>query len=380
MASIRKRILPSGKTVWQVDYRDGAEKRRHRQFPTKREADAFCVKARAEVAAGTHTADSASATVAAAADLWLARCQQNELEATTLRQYRAHIDLHIVPRIGGTKLARLTAPVVNAFVDHLAADGRSKEMQKRVLASLSAIVKEAQRRGLVATNNVRDASPVKRSKRGETRPKMPTKDELRAIVAATPDSWRPLILTAIFTGLRASELRGLKWEDVDLRAGVLYVRRRVDRFNKFGPPKSEAGTRDIPLAPMVLSTLKAWRLACPIGELDLVFPTGAGRVESHGNILARVFWPIQIAAGVTANGDAKFSLHALRHAAAALWIEQRLSAKRVQSLMGHASIQQTFDQYGYLFEARDDDQAAMAAIESNLLGATSMQHGPAKPL
>jgi integrase len=65
--------------------------------------------------------------------------------------------------------------------------------------------------------------------------------------------------------------------------------------------------------------------------------------------------------------DAKYSLHALRHAAAALWIEQGLGPKRIQVLMGHASIQQTFDQYGYLFEARDDEQAAMAEIEARLL-------------
>lgn len=63
MASIRKRVLPSAKVVWLVDYKDGQGKRRHRQFPTKREADLFLVKARAEVAAGTHTPDSASITV-----------------------------------------------------------------------------------------------------------------------------------------------------------------------------------------------------------------------------------------------------------------------------------------------------------------------------
>ncbi|MFF8801449.1 MULTISPECIES: tyrosine-type recombinase/integrase [unclassified Methylobacterium] len=71
--------------------------------------------------------------------------------------------------------------------------------------------------------------------------------------------------------------------------------------------------------------------------------------------------------GTDGNPDAKFSLHALRHAAAALWIEQGLSPKRVQSLMGHASIQQTFDQYGYLFEAREDEAAKLAAIETGLL-------------
>ena len=381
MASIRKRTLPSGKTAWQVDYRDNQGNRRHRQFLTKREADSFLVKARAEIAAGVHTPDSASITVFEAACLWLARCERDGLEATTIRQYRAHVDLHITPRIGKMKLARFSAPAVNGFVDQLIRDGRSKEMARRVLRSLSSIVSEAQRRGLVAANHVRDASPIKRSKRVvESRPEMPTKDELKRIINHTPDRSRAFIMTAIFTGLRASELRGLKWEDIDLKNAILHVRRRVDRFNKFGPPKSEAGTRDIPLSPNLLNTLKAWRLRCPKGDLDLVFPTGAGRVESHGNLLSRVFWPIQIAAGVVImleskneagetikTADAKFSLHALRHATAALWIEQGFTPKRIQTLMGHASIQQTFDTYGYLFENREDDQSAMAAIDARLL-------------
>jgi integrase len=83
-----------------------------------------------------------------------------------------------------------------------------------------------------------------------------------------------------------------------------------------------------------------------------------------------MFWPIQIAAGVTImrNGkpDAKYSLHALRHACAALWIEQGFGPKRVQTLMGHASVSMTFDVYGYLFEAREADSAAMGAIAARL--------------
>ncbi|AWN47629.1 site-specific integrase [Methylobacterium terrae] len=380
MATVRKRTLPSGKVAWLAGYTDGGGKRRFKQFATKKEAEAYLLQARSQVASGVHTPDSVSPTVAEAAELWLQRCERDKLEATTLRQYRTHVNLHIVPRIGATKLSRLTAPGVNAFVDQLLADGRSREMCRRVLVSLSAIVTEAQRRGLVTVNNVRSASPVKRSTRDDARPEMPTKAELKAIIEATPDKWRPMILTLVFTGLRGSELRGLLWEDVDLRKGVVRVRRRVDRFNAFGPPKSKAGTRDIPLPPNLLRVLKEWKLACPNGKLGLVFPNGNGGIESHGNILSRVFWPIQITAGVTVMRDgndeqgravkvpdAKFSLHALRHAAAALWIEQGLGAKRIQSLMGHASIQQTFDRYGYLLEARDDEAAMMAGIETGLL-------------
>ncbi len=372
MATIRKRTLPSGKQVWLAGYVDGGGQRRFKQFPTKREAEAFLLQARSQVAAGVHTPDSVSPTVAEAAELWLQRCERDRLERTTIEQYRGHVELHIAPQIGAVKLSRLTAPLVNEFVDRLLTAGRSRELCRRVLISLSSIVTEAQRRGLVTVNNVRSAKPVKRSGREDTRPEMPTKAELKAIIDATPERSRPMLLTLLFAGLRGSEMRGLLWEDVDLKRGVLHVRRRVDRFNSFGPPKSKAGIRDIPLPPTLLRELRAWKLACPNGPLGLVFPTTTGTVQGHANILHRFFWPLQMKAGVTVNGPkgeakAKYGLHALRHAAAALWIEQGLNPKRVQSLMGHASIAMTMDRYGYLFEAREDETAMLAGVEAGLL-------------
>jgi integrase len=124
--SIRKRAQ-GVKIVWQVDYRDQTGARRHKQFQTKREADTWLVQARAQVAGGVHTPDSTSITVSDAAALWLARAARDGLERATIRQYKEHVDIHIVPRIGTTKLARLSAPVVNAFVDQLILDGRSKD-------------------------------------------------------------------------------------------------------------------------------------------------------------------------------------------------------------------------------------------------------------
>lgn len=71
--------------------------------------------------------------------------------------------------------------------------------------------------------------------------------------------WRPLIVTAIFTGLRASELRGLRWSDVDLQERVVHVRQRADRYNSTGSPKSEAGHRAVAMPPIVLNTLREWK-------------------------------------------------------------------------------------------------------------------------
>ena len=117
--SVRKRLLGDGEVRWLVDYKDGGGDRRAKQFTTKREAEAFHVKARGEVTAGIHTPDAASITVAQAADRWLARCEREGLEPASVLDYRAHLKLHIIPFIGSTKLSRLTVPILNAFRDQL---------------------------------------------------------------------------------------------------------------------------------------------------------------------------------------------------------------------------------------------------------------------
>jgi integrase len=74
-------------------------------------------------------------------------------------------------------------------------------------------------------------------------------------------------------------------------------------------------------------------------------------------------------AGSGWEAGSEYGLHALRHAAAALFIEQGMSPKRVQTIMGHSSVRLTYDVYGYLFPSEDEDQAAMAEIQVRLLGA-----------
>ena len=378
MATIRKRTLPSGKTAWQADYVDGAGKRRHKQFATKKEADAFLVHARGEVARGIHTAESASITLADAGKRWLAKCEENGLEQMTVERYRSTFEHHVKPKLGNSKLSKIGAPVIQSAVDDVSAR-LSKSSARKVLSCIASIYAQAMRDGKAVHNPAREVT-LPRGRRTSGTIEMPTKAELAAVLKHTPPRWKPFIRTAMLTGMRSSELRGLLWTDVDIDAGVIRVRRRVDRKGTFGPPKSKAGTRDIPLSPTSVTGLKAWKLQCPNGALGLVFPNASGRIEEHTNILNRVFWPAQVKAGVTVMRDAldeegnssqvpdaKFSLHALRHAAAALFIEQGFPPKKVQALMGHSSIQMTFDLYGYLFPSEEDDRQAMSQIEARLL-------------
>jgi integrase len=76
-----------------------------------------------------------------------------------------------------------------------------------------------------------------------------------------------------------------------------------------------------------------------------------------------------VAAGISDNPSRpKYAMHSLRHAAASLFIEQGFTPKRVQALMGHSTIQMTFDVYGHLFPAPEDDQVAMRQMQARLIG------------
>jgi integrase len=179
-------------------------------------------------------------------------------------------------------------------------------MRRIVLTSLKTAISYAQSQGLVAQNVARGVK-VKSNNREERGPlregvDFPSKAELRTMIETATDRWRPFIITAIFTGMRASELRGLQWINVDIDAGVIHVRQRADAWRRMGAPKSRAGARDIPLAPIVINALKQWKADCPQGELGLVFPNTLGKVEMLSNIWARFLRPLQLSCGITQLG------------------------------------------------------------------------------
>jgi integrase len=388
--SIRKRQWKTAKgearEAWIVDYVDQAGTRRLKTFPVKKEATAFAATTTVEIRQGIHTPDSSSKTVAEAAASWLESCRSRGLERSTVDSYEQHVTLHIVPYLGRFKLSQVSAPGVREFEDRLRRSGRSPAMVRKILTSLSSLLSDAQERGLVSRNVVRELGSRRKKgvdRRADRRQKgrvkvgvdIPSREEVRAIVAALEGRWRPIILTAIFTGLRASELRGLRWADVNLKKGELHVRQRADRYNAIGRPKSEAGERTVPLPPIVANALREWKLACPKSDIDLVFASSRGGITAHSNIVKYALVPAQIAAAVTTpEGNAKYpGLHALRHFYASWCINRRedgglgLTPKLVQERLGHSNIAMTLDVYGHLFP-RGDDGSEMAAAEKSLLG------------
>ena len=218
---------------------------------------------------GVHVAPSKSITVAAAANRWLDDAAKR-LERATVKTYAEHVNLHIAPLLGRLKLSEVSVPVVAQFKKNLLAKKVKPPLIRKIVVSLGSIIADAQENGLVSHNAVRDLRRNKKNseRKLEQRHKrklkigvdIPTKEEVSAIIRHAPDRWRALLVVAAFTGLRASELRGLRWEDVDLKKSELHVRQRADRYNEIGSPKSEDSERTVPFGSFVVNTLREWKL------------------------------------------------------------------------------------------------------------------------
>lgn len=373
--SIRKRewTTPKGvqKTAWVVDYVDGQGKRRLKTFAKKKDADQFAATAKVEVRDGVHVADSASITVEKAGNFWIASGESAGLERSTIDQRKAHLKFHINPMIGTILLSKINAPVIREFEDTMRETGRSPTMVKKVITSLGSIFADANERGLAVRNPVRDIRGSRKGKerRSERRQKkklqigvdIPTREEVRRLIASLEDNWRPFFVTVIFTGMRSSEVRGLRWQDVDFKRKCVSIRQRVDKYRQAGPPKSEAGARSIPIPPLVVTAMKEQRLR-QSSDMELVFSNPKGGSRSHQNVINKGLIPAMKRAGVvTTNGEAKYTgLHSLRHFYASWLINRKedgglgLPVKMVQERLGHSSIIMTMDVYGHLFPQNDD--------------------------
>lgn len=386
MATVKKRswktTASEKREAWTVSYVDTAGKRWRKQFRLQRDANSYRVKVEGEVAAGVHTPDSASITVAEACDLWIAKAINEGRERGTVKGYKEMARLHICPLIGREKLSRLTMPKVEAFADALL-ETRSRAMASKAVRALSRVLTEAMRRGLIAQNVARGVK-VNRSARDKKRIVIPQRDHLRTLIETAkrldnqhPELY-PLILTAALEGLRSSELRGISWLDIDLRDNPgITVNQRADQWGTIGSPKSDAGRRTIPIGPALVSVLRAWKLRCPPSELELVFPNGAGR-PLWPAALHEMYLTLETEAGLaidtgkTDKNDrpimrARYGLHCLRHAAASAWINQGIDLKRLQVWMGHSTIQITLDTYGHLITDPQKDVALATGAEAALL-------------
>jgi integrase len=295
------------------------------------------------------------------ADDWLN--SKLNIRDNTKEGYKGHIDNHLKPAFEDLKIDQITFAVVEKYTVSALQKGTTPATLRKTLTTLSGIMKYAMKHRYIDHNPVReiDRPTDKRDgDQGEELIILQPKEILALVDAAETQKDRALFMTAVLTGMRQGEILGLKWSDIDWINNQVHVKRSYNH-GKFYDPKSKTSRRKIDLAPELVIELKKWKLACPKGELDLVFPNGAGNPENKSNLMRRRFYPALASASLE-----HMRFHDLRHTYAALLLDQGENIKYIQRQLGHSSIQVTMDIYGHLMS--DVNQKAAIKLGERVFG------------
>ena len=247
-------------------------------------------------------------------------------------QSKAHIlGLHVVPRLGDLRLDEITFSVIEDLKIALAEtrNGRVKRAMRllnpktinNVLTTLRHMLQVARKRGLI------DRLPeILRMKAAPSKFDFLTFEESERLVAHAEGQWKTMIIVALRTGLRRGELLGLRWEDVDLVRGRLFVQQSYVR-GVFGTPKS-GKPREVPLSNQARHALEAHRHT----RSERVFCDAQGRPFKMGIMLSKLWRMCRLA------GLRQIGWHVQRHTFASHLVMRGVAIRAVQEMMGHASI------------------------------------------
>jgi integrase len=283
--------------------------------------------------------------------------------------HRYHLDRHLLPELGPRLIRHITTADVADLLDGVRDRGRSEKTIAGALATLESVMRFAVRNGWIADSPVAKLESDERPRPARRTQRVLGRDEIARLMGACLPAYRPLIATALLTGMRLSELLGLIWDDIDFTGGSARVRAQLSRARTGAParrvaPKTPSAARDIPLAPQLATVLREHRSASTHrAGGDWVFATRNGAPLSQRNVQRSALTRAARVAGLDDDSRA-LGFHVLRHTFAShLIVDLHLDVVQVSRILGHASVSTTLDVYAHLFdEARHaaDIRARMA--------------------
>lgn len=327
-------------------------KRRALYGQTRAEVAEKLAKAISDRSSGLSNFDAGSITVGEYLERWLNDSAKGSVRASTHVSYEGQLRRYVVPVLGNVKLKKLTAAHVQGLYRSMQDSGLSPRTVRYAHAVLRRALKQAMRWGMIPRNPCDDADPPKAG-RDEMKPlDREQARQLISVARSDGDRLEALWLLALHTGMRPGELLGLKWEDVDLEARTLLVRRTLSPQGVFAAPKTARSRRRIDLTTGSIETLRRHRKAQLEERLaraglwqdqDLVFPSSVGTPLSHRNAV-RAFKSLLQRAKLPETTR----FYDLRHTCATLLLSRNVHPKYVQELLGHASIALTLDTYSHV--------------------------------
>ena len=341
----------------------GSRRRKTFYGKTRAEVSAKMTKGLGDLQVGIEPLDERT-TVKRFLTSWLEDTVKPNRRESTYNGYESNVRLHLVPAIGNLALARLTPAHVRRMMEAQLKSGLSPRSVQYIRAVLRVALKQAEADGIVH-RNAAALAPGPTVRRTEIRPLTPQQVKLFLAGVGT-DRLSALYVVAFTTGLRQSEILGLRWEDVDLDAGTLRVAQTLQRGAgvRYGSPKSDRSRRTLMLAGFISEALKGhrtrqleerFRADSEWQDYGLVFTTRFGTPVDHRNI-GRYFHAHLKRLGLPAQ-----RFHDARHACATFLLSQGVELRVIQEILGHSQIGITANLYSHVMPALQ--RAAMVHID-----------------
>jgi integrase len=286
---------------------------------------------------------------------WLKNNEPN-LKPSTLELYEIIIEKHLVLYWPECKLDSIRLPMIQDYISARAKQVGAKTIRNEV-AVIKSIFKYAIEADYLKTN---PSAHVKKPRVEKNQIDLLEPTEIKLLIANATEAYRTAFMTAAYTGLRAGELWGLQWGDVDWNSCQIHIRRSLWK-GEFQTPKSKSSIRRVDIPSFLISELKKWKIRCPINEDDLAFPNTDGKASNHYTVFKNHFHPALRRAGLR-----NVSFHSLRHSNASMRIQYGQNIKYLSTQLGHASIDITMDRYGHLFSDKDFIRGQVELLDASV--------------
>ena len=286
-----------------------------------------------------------------------ARVDVGERRQRTLEAHRYHLDRQLLPALANRRVNSITVEDVAALLVEMRSSGCSPKTCANALGTLQVVMRYARRNGWITTDPVDQLERDERPQVKRRRQRVLGRQDIERLLGACTPRDRMMVATALYTGLRISELLGLVWDDVDFAGGLIRVRAQLSRAHRGEParrvaPKTPASVREIPLFAQLARMLAEHKLRSPYAQrCDWVFATARGTPHGHRNVARRGLGRAADRADLHKGDWPKLRFHDLRHTFAShLIVDLGLDVAQVSRILGHASVTITLDVYTHLFD------------------------------
>lgn len=292
-------------------------------------------------------------TVQQYAESWLERLGSSGLKPATVSNYRWVLNRHVLPNIGRLRLVALSPQHVRTLLLTVSGSGVSARTVQLSRAVLRSMLADAERDQLIHRN----VAALVKGPRVERQEVVPwTADEAgKFLTSLDGHRLRPLFAVGVALGLRKGELLALRWQDVDLDAGVLRVRATVQRLGKgvglvTGAPKTARSRRTLPLPRVLIDALREHKAAQDLEREEMPGWNGYGLVftTSKGTMIEPRNLNRFLDEAIARAGLRRIRFHDLRHTCASLLLAQGVSPRVVMEVLGHSQMSMTTDLYGHV--------------------------------